>query len=293
MFVRFTVSILVIILAMGCNPTSFGGSDETKKRAPAEEPDAEPESVEEKEEESPTDSVSVKEEPPKCTEKDVGIDIIFALDVTSSMRDSLGIISNNIVNLTKQLEKEYSSDVDINYGVVPFHDDVVTRSSGKFMWEDKKSFRSQIEQMNVSSFNGRDPPEAGLLAIRTAYDALVNEGEGDLKYIVYVSDQVGHNGDSLPRDCSLEKTVNHWGVDDIRILVSVPERGFGTIVGLPGFDNCMPDVSIGSRPKVKDQYERLFEKIQGNDKDFKFQFLDFPLSSEVVSLEIPEAITCE
>ena len=289
---RFMISVLGIIFATGCNPTSFGGSDNTKK-APAEVEDPRP-PVEEKKE----DVEEKKEDPPKCIKKEVGIDIMFALDITYSMRTSLGIISDNIVNLTQKLEEKYSSAADINYGVVAFHDDVLTRKSGTFMWKDKNKFRSQIDKMKVSSYHGGDAPEAGLLAIRTAYDALVNEGEGDLKYIVYVSDQYGHNGDNTPRDCSLQETVDHWGVnDDIRILASVPNLGVpGTIIAGMGRNECMPEVTTGSIPEVKDQYVNLFEKIQAKakkeEKDFHFQFLDFPLNSDVL-LEIPKAITCE
>ncbi len=120
-------------------------------------------------------------------------DVVFAVDTTGSMYDSIQNVKNNIGQFVSELDK---NKVDIRLGLIEFKDiyaDGKSSTKSHGWYRDVSSFQKELAALSVSG-GGGDGPE-------TSVDALDCAGKmkyrtGVKKYIILLTDDIYHNGTS-------------------------------------------------------------------------------------------------
>jgi len=223
------------------------------------------------------------------------VDIIFALDRTSSMGNNIEIIRSNLLGPNGFIEiiSEYSPRV----GVVIFDDEIVDVMS---LTANEQTIFDTLNTYTYSSGLGRDTGEAGLLAIEKAVemfeeDMLLNDSRLDAhKIVVLVTDSPNHDGSGPDgnRNFSIDMTVskinnfiNNYSSDEFFMYPSVPNE---TDLSASG---CSIFKDVRNLPEnyhcIRNQVQDLIDNTNLNRAvEQRGKFLDFPFSSSILNSEL-------
>ncbi len=119
------------------------------------------------------------------------VDLVFALDVTASMEDTIATVKNGIVTLTKNLAQQ---GINLNVGLTRFVDSTGFTDRTILTLSDK--LQPFIDSLNDQKTIGNgDYPEASIYGIRKGLQLLGQSTRPEaLKALVLITDVVGHNG---------------------------------------------------------------------------------------------------
>lgn len=129
------------------------------------------------------------------------IDLYYVIDVTESMSNEIDQIKSNLYSFASNLKQAVA---DIKFGAVAFRDSI---ASTQPLTNDLGQFSSYLNSLIASG--GGDGNEAALQAIQHAINRLDLEDSDpeSIKAIFVFTDNPGHNGDVMPRNCSIDDTV--------------------------------------------------------------------------------------
>jgi hypothetical protein len=170
------------------------------------------------------------------SEKKQGVDLMFVLDTTGSMKDEMDAVKDGISQIADSLK---TSGVDFRVGMVGFVDSYADAAARTIPLTDDIA-RFKLRLALISPQSNQDFPESSIYAAREAVkrlgDSSVSRPDA-LKVIVLIADVVGHNGSlaaggSPVRDCSvagLASEINAYaaslpgGMTNFKFYYSVPD----------------------------------------------------------------------
>lgn len=147
-------------------------------------------------------------------------DVVFVVDTTGSMRNTIDNVKNSIDNFVTELE---NNKVDIRLGLVEYKDIYVDgiNSTVNYGWFTYVSnFKNTLSQINVDG--GGDTPETVVDALEKARQMSFRKNVD--KYIVLITDADYHNGTAQNSDITLSQEISWLKKDGINIsVITLPE----------------------------------------------------------------------
>lgn len=219
-------------------------------------------------------------------------DIVFVIDITGSMEDSLNTVKNGVEQFALRLRQDKGWDA--RFAAVGYRDTVVSQVE----FSDEMTLKRQIQSWEADG--GRDPQEAGQLGLKTALDIIVADANARpdraeaSKTILYIADAVAYAPSGIHSDFStgmLEETFAKLP-DNLRAKLRFYHSTAKEV------DQCLEMSIFGCSRKGKSpqyaaypQISQFAQRIALPGRGFEFPFSESILLNEFVD-EFTPAQSC-
>ena len=319
----FVVALIYsgFFLGLGCNDSSFSGSSNSQGKL-SDEKDDSGDDQDAKKLKNGTDHAQGKNDDlsegdtadatPQCLSKPVDVRIIFALDSTGSMQESIDLVKTNVQAFSGTVKNiQFGSSVEVinvEVGLVSYRD---TASDLR-----KISFGSLEDLVKSLSFiqadGGGDTFESGLLAAQTALALMlekpIDPAHDVLPVLVIVTDTYSHNGEGtsspplttseIPRDClvswqPLQQTMSRELYD--RLVIYDASPAIDPFLGATGPDvpRCKGYQAPSNSPSQQWEDLRIAWQKAGSgrrEKPALGRGFGFPFTSDSLLNSLPQDI---
>jgi hypothetical protein len=216
-------------------------------------------------------------------------DIVFVIDITGSMEDSLNTVKNGVEQFALRLRQDKGWDA--RFAAVGYRDAVVSQIA----FADEKTLTQQIQSWEADG--GRDPQEAGQQGLKTALDIITADSVSNparanaSKTILYIADAVAYAPSGLHSDFSTNMLEESFSKipqplkSQLRFYHSTAKE----------VDQCLETSIFGCTRKGKSpqyaaypQISQFAQRIALPGKGFEFPFSESILLNEFVDEFTPE-----
>lgn len=210
-------------------------------------------------------------------------DIVFVIDITGSMEDSLNAVKNGVEQFARKLRQDKGWDA--RFAAVGYRDAVETQ----IKFSDEGALSQQMKDWEADG--GRDPQEAGQHGIKAAVDLIVAdaaarpERASASKTILYIADAVAYALNGLHADFSTARLEESFATlapeikTNLRFYHSTAKE----------VDQCLEMSFFGCARKGKSpqyaaypQISEFAKKIALPGRAFEFPFSESILLNEFV-----------
>lgn len=216
-------------------------------------------------------------------------DIIFVIDITGSMEDSLNTVKNGVEQFALRLRQDKGWDA--RFAAVGYRDSVVSQ----VQFSDEKTLSQQIKSWEADG--GRDPQEAGQQGLRTALEMIIADSASNperanaSKTILYIADAIAYAPSGVHSDFSTDSLEKMFSKvpsalkSQLRFYHSTAKE----------VEQCLEASIFGCARKGKSpqyaaypQISQFAQRIALPGKGFEFPFSESILLNEFVDEFTPE-----
>ncbi len=130
--------------------------------------------------------------PSQVTAEAIGLDVVFVIDTTGSMKPMIDQVKTICLNISKQVNYASSKGKNVHFGLVEYRDSESKEAGDKFgarvvcdLKQNYATFLSRLNDLAVSG--GYDYPEDVILGLKTAVDK-ANWNKFSSKHIILIGD---------------------------------------------------------------------------------------------------------
>lgn len=201
----------MLFLVAACNESSFSSSGKSPESSTSSDTDHDTDHDSKKKLNADLDASQAKKSladnaagKPQCLSKPVDVRIVFVLDATGSMQESIDLVKTNVQAFSAALQNlQFGASIqvaNVDMGLVTYRDTL-----GEIRKIPFGPVNQLITNLNViQADGGGDTYESGLLAVQTALSLMEEKplvpDHDLLPVVVVITDTFSHNGEGMPVD---------------------------------------------------------------------------------------------
>jgi hypothetical protein len=216
-------------------------------------------------------------------------DIVFVIDITGSMEDSLNTVKNGVEQFALRLRQDKGWDA--RFAAVGYRDAIVSQ----IQFSDEKTLSQQIQ--NWEADGGRDPQEAGQQGLKTALEMIMADAKSNpsrasaSKTILYIADAIAYAPSGLHADFSTNMLEESFA--NVPQTLKAQLRFYHSTA--KEVDQCLESSIFGCTRKGKSpqyaaypQISQFAQRIALPGRGFEFPLSESSLLNEFVDEFTPE-----